>query len=123
MQEHLTVNDDPLYISNSAFVSAIQEKSPSGGAQPGSSRSLSTPELLNAVCDTFSNTSVRRTAADISHDPRRCPPVSPSSGAQRWELLEYIKQQLDCYGKEPLLMDRYQLLGPDNRKIGGESPC
>jgi hypothetical protein len=80
-------------------------------------------EQLNAVDDTLQNTSAQQTLPEASYESRKVPPVRPGPGAQRVELLEYIKQQLDCYGKEPLLMDRYQLLGPDHRATGGVVPA
>lgn len=69
--------------------------------------------------DPFTRQSVQQTLTEAFHEPRKVPPVTLEPGAQRENVLEYIKQQLDCYGKEPLLIDRYQLLGPDHRATGG----
>jgi hypothetical protein len=77
-------------------------------------------EIPATVRDTFENPSVQQADTRVLHEPRKVAPVHPGPRAQRAELLEYIKQQLDCYGNEPLLMNRYQLLGPDQRATGGE---
>jgi hypothetical protein len=77
------------------------------------------PEIPATMTDTFENPSVQQADTRVLHEPRKEAPVHPGPRAQRAELLEYIKQQLDCYGKEPLLMNRYQLLGPDQRATGG----
>jgi hypothetical protein len=81
-------------------------------------------ELLKTAKDTFSNSSVNNCSTDeeVFQMTRKVPPVHPGPRAPRVELLEYIKQQLDCYGKKPLLMNRYQLLGPDQRATGGLLP-
>jgi hypothetical protein len=119
VQECIPPEDDPFHVSHERSVPSIPEKTPSDGAQQASSSSSQAPELLIAIDDTFSCTSVQQTVAEVSHEPRKIPPVNPGPEAQRADLLEYIKQQLDCYGKEPLLIDRYQLLGPEHRATGG----
>lgn len=69
--------------------------------------------------DTFDMWTWPQTSLETVHEPRKVPPVLPDAGAHKRELLNYIKQQLDCYGREPLLLDRYQLLGPEHRATGG----
>lgn len=44
-----------------------------------------------------------------------------NAGASTEEHLDYIKQQLDCFGPEHRLMDWYQLLGPAARRQGGQA--
>lgn len=69
--------------------------------------------------DTFDRATWQATVVEVSHMPRQQPPVDPGPGASTAQVLEYIKQQLDCFGREPLLLDRYQLLGPEHRVTGG----
>jgi hypothetical protein len=73
----------------------------------------------HSMNDTFSRTSAQQSSVNAPHEPRKEPPVKPANGAKKWEMLEYIAQQLDCFGKAPLLLDRYELLGPDEREKGG----
>lgn len=55
------------------------------------------------------------------HEPRTEPPKKPRSRAPTGEWLEYIQQQLDGYGPTPLLLNRYELLGPQHRCCGSAS--
>ena len=72
-----------------------------------------------APSDTFEQMSLQQTCIETAHRPRTEPPVPPGPGAAREAVLDYIKQQLDCFGTEPLLMNRFQLLGPCHRATGG----
>jgi hypothetical protein len=118
MQAHIPAKDDPFHSSHGPSTPSIGDKKPPVDVEHTSGTSSRQPELIAAE-DTFANTSVLHTAVEKLHEPRKEPPVNPGPGAKSAELLEYIKQQLDCYGKEPLLMNRYQLLGPDHRATGG----
>lgn len=51
---------------------------------------------------------------------RSVAPNVPPSGCSISEVLEYITQQLDAFGKEHLLLGKYQLLGPRHRFSGGK---
>jgi hypothetical protein len=119
MQVQLQAKDDPFHIDHRGLAFQDEQKPPAGGAQSANSPSPHPVAVLSALNDTFANTSVQQTVREVVHEPRKVPPVSPGPGSQRAELLEYIKQQLDCFGKTPLLMNRYQLLGPDHRVTGG----
>jgi hypothetical protein len=114
MQKVIPANEDPFHSSHGPSTPSIADKK-------GSEHARGIPSTqVELVADTFANSSVQQTDAEELHEVRKEPPVNPGPGAQRAELLEYIKQQLDCYGKEPLLMNRYQLLGPDQRAVGGD---
>jgi hypothetical protein len=126
MQETSQEKENPLYTSQEAITSEefSQEHTQTRTKKETSTQMLSdrfslAPDLLVNAQDTFSHTSVQQTFSEEPHKPRRDPPENPGPDAKRCVLLEYIKQQLDCYGKEPLLMDKYQLLGPDQRATGG----
>jgi hypothetical protein len=119
MQAYIPARNDPFHSSNESPLPPISKNTPADDAELSNSLFLR-PELLAATKDTFANSSVLHTDTGLFHEPRKDPPINPGPGAQRVELLEYIKQQLDCFGKEPLLMNRYQLLGPDHRATGGD---
>jgi hypothetical protein len=122
VQKEIPAQDDPFHINHEARVPASEEERASEGAVLAGDCSTRSPGLLVSANDTFSHTSVQKTVESVTFEPRKIPPVNPGPGARKADLLEYIKQQLDCYGKEPLLINRYQLLGPDYRKSGGMSP-
>jgi hypothetical protein len=117
MQAHIPAKDDPFHSSHGPSTPSIGDQKPPLDVEHANS--TSSQQELDVAEDTFANTSVLHTAVEKLDEPRKDPPVNPGPGAKRAELLEYIKQQLDCYGKEPLLMNRYQLLGPDHRATGG----
>jgi hypothetical protein len=126
MQAHLPAMHDPFDINHEARVHSNDMEDgwiSSGDAHHGKSHSSYSQEHPVVENDTFSNTSVEQTVTEVYTEPRKSPPIRPGPGANKADLLEYIKQQLDCYGKEPLLMNRYQLLGPDHRKAGGAHRC
>ena len=56
---------------------------------------------------------------DEEFTARPIAPVLPRAGCDTAQVLEYISQQLDCFAREPLLLGRYQLLGPRHRCAGG----
>lgn len=58
---------------------------------------------------------------DEEFTARAVAPVLPRAGCDTAQVLDYISQQLDCFGREPLLLGRYQLLGPRHRCTGGTS--
>jgi hypothetical protein len=118
MRTLIQANLDPYHGSLGLSAYSAQKTKPHDNVELVQGPSLH-PEPLAAARDTFANTSVQQMDVKVFHEPRKDPPVKPGQGAQRGELLEYIKQQLDCYGKEPLLMNCYQLLGPDQRAAGG----
>jgi hypothetical protein len=118
MQACIPAKDDPFHTSHQHTPPLTHNGKSSDTAKHASGLSLH-PDLLETAKDTFTNSSVLLNDEEVFHEPRKEPPLNPGPGAQRIELLEYIKQQLDCYGKEPLLMNRYQLLGPDQRASGG----
>jgi hypothetical protein len=112
---------NPFYSGDQGSTPSLLHATPSGSALHAGGYSSHSPGQLGTAQDTFFRTSVQQTVSSICHEPRKDPPVKPGPGAQRTEILEYIKQQLDCYGKEPLLMNQYHLLGPDHRATGGSS--
>jgi hypothetical protein len=120
MQADILARNESLHSAH-PYTPLNHDKKPSDAAKHARDASLH-PELLKTAKDTLSNSSVKITEAEASHETRNHPPAHPGPGAQRAELLEYINQQLDCFGKEPLLMDRYQLLGPNQRASGGAFP-
>jgi hypothetical protein len=123
MQAFAPADYHPFDASNEACAPVNQQGPPLDGTKYASNGSSRSPGAPGAELDTFSCTSVQQTISEVTHQPRKNPPVVPGPGAQRIDLLEYIKQQLDCFGTEPLLMNRYQLLGPDHRATGGVSCC
>jgi hypothetical protein len=123
MQAFASADYHPFSAKTDPNASFNQHGAPPGGAQYVSGRSGQPPGVHVAANDTFASPSVQQPIAEVSHQPRKEPPVVPGPGAQRMDLLDYIKQQLDCFGKEPLLMNRYQLLGPEHRATGGVFCC
>jgi hypothetical protein len=113
MQAYISAKCNPFHSTHGHASHSIEDNKRLEDAEPAS--------LVLEANDTFAHTSVLHTDVEVLHEPRKEPPAHPGPGAQRVEVLEYIKQQLDCYGKEPLLMDRYQLLGPEQRACGGVS--
>ena len=63
-------------------------------------------------------TSLKMELEDV-HEPRTEPPKKPRAHASTSAWLEYIQQQLDGYGPTPLLIKRFELLGPNHRCCGG----
>jgi hypothetical protein len=118
MQASISADDDPFHGGHEPRTPLVKDKKGSDDAEYASGSHTHQPSFVEAK-DTFANTSVLQTDAEVVNECRKDPPVKPGPGAHRMELLDYIKQQLDCYGKEPLLMNRYQLLGPDHRAAGG----
>lgn len=51
--------------------------------------------------------------------PRKRPPHVTPGDTSLASCMRFIHQQLDCFGPERLLLKRYQLLGPRERRTGG----
>jgi hypothetical protein len=103
-----------IVLTNPAFVN---EKTPEGTSVEDPDSTVQ--HQSSRVADTFSIMAAQPTVVENPHKARNHPPVHPRSGASKAELLDYIQQQLDCFGKEPLLIERFQLLGPSHRATGG----
>lgn len=86
----------------------------------GFSSGLDTILQPTSSASTFQNASVfGASGLEESFMPRLIAPIRPPAKCDTSQVLDYIKQQLDCFGKEPLLLGRYQLLGPKHRCTGG----
>jgi hypothetical protein len=72
----------------------------------------------STAADIFSRASALQTAVE-DWVPRTEPPPKPSASALREVLMEYTLAQLDCFAPADRLLDRYQLLGPSERRKGG----
>jgi hypothetical protein len=59
-----------------------------------------------------------KTELEDVHEPRMEPPKKPGSRAPTAAWVEYISQQLDGYGPTPLLVNKFELLGPNHRCRG-----
>lgn len=90
-----------------------------GGVQPQNLPTKGTTSTPRPLLDTFEMTSVQQLIHEGNHEARTEPPVVPGPHAEKREVLEYIHQQLDCFGREPLLLDQYEVLGPSHRATGG----
>lgn len=53
--------------------------------------------------------------------PRTEPPVATATGATKAQHLQHISQQLDCFGPNDMLLEKYILLGPEERRRGGQA--
>jgi hypothetical protein len=122
-QAHVPARNAPLQSTHQSSASWAKENNLVDSAQYSSEQSSRAAELGLASNETFAYSSFQETIEELPHEPRKEPPVNPGEGAPRAEMLEYIRQQLDCYGKEPLLRNRYQLLGPAHRATGGAFYC
>jgi hypothetical protein len=119
MQAHVPTRDDPFHSAHRSSEPGRRGNGSFASAKHSSGQSSQVEELPMRVEDTYSYATFMQTDEDVPHKPRTDPPVSPGPGAPRADILEYIKQQLDCFGKDPLLRNRFQLLGPAHRATGG----
>lgn len=70
---------------------------------------------LGPLAETFSF----HTLSTRSHEP--LPPLK--EGATTRDRLAYIGRQLDLFGRRDLLLQKFRVLGEDERRGGGELPC
>lgn len=96
-------------------------------ALPPSDKALLGPSAHTTLTDdTFANmTAAVGTTVVEDWQPRSTPPVRPavppSAPGAKKELFRYINEQLDCFGKDHTLFGRYQVLGPTERRTGGQA--
>lgn len=69
--------------------------------------------------DTFANMTAQGTVVAEKWEPRTQPPVPPTTPGDKAEVFRYMKEQLDCFGKQHNLLGRYHIMGPTERRAGG----
>jgi hypothetical protein len=119
IQARIPTRDDPFHSGHRSSEPSMRENRSFNSSQHASVQSSRISELPVTADDTFAYSTFMPTDEDVPHEPRTEPPVIPGPGAPRADIMEYIKQQLDCFGKEDLLRNRFQLLGPAHRATGG----
>jgi hypothetical protein len=119
IQARTPTRDDPFNSDHLSSQPSMRKNRSFDSTQHASVKSSRVSELPVTAEDTSAFSSFTPTDREVSHEPRTEPPVPPVPGARRAEIMEYMKQQLDCFGKEVLLRNRFQLLGPAHRATGG----
>jgi hypothetical protein len=61
-------------------------------------------------------------SAALAWSPRKTPPHNPIGDNSIAASMNFIHQQLDCFGPERRLLGKYQLLGKKERRTGGTAP-
>lgn len=88
---------------------------------PAQSRHSTTAVETNENTITTMNT----TWGEVLWRARSQQPVQPPADAPKSAQMRYMSEQMDCFSPHHLLLGRYQLLGPDERRYGGAVavPC
>jgi hypothetical protein len=119
IQAQTPTRDDAFHSDHLSSQPSIRKNGSFDSTQHASVKSSRISDLLVTAEDTSAYSNLTPTDREVPHEPRTEPPVTPVPGAPRADVMEYMKQQLDCYGKEVLLLNRFQLLGPAHRATGG----